>query len=206
MVRVLNVAEKPSVAKGITRILSRGQSTSRTGFSKYNRCFDFECDGKQMIVTSVTGHIMNIDFAESHRHWTSCDPVQLFDAPIIKSINSDKESICRTLRREARKCAELILWLDCDREGENIAFEVIEVCKAANNALSIKRARFSSLVSREIWHAFNHLIAPNSNENDAVDARQEIDLRIGAAFTRFQTLRIQSKTNKKTFSAIICSA
>ena len=198
MVKVLNVAEKPSVAKAITRILSRDNSTSRTGFSKYNRCFDFECDvggkRKQMIVTSVTGHIMNIDFAESHRHWTSCDPVQLFEAPIIKSINSDKESICQTLRREAKKCAELILWLDCDREGENIAFEVIEICRAANNRLSIKRARFSSLVPREIWHAINNLIAPNSNENDAVDARQEIDLRIGAAFTRFQTLRIQSQT------------
>ena len=32
------------------------------------------------------------------------------------------------MEEEARRCQRLVLWIDFDREGENIAYEVIGVC------------------------------------------------------------------------------
>jgi DNA topoisomerase-3 len=58
------------------------------------------------------------------------------------------QDIEKTLKREARSCKYLVLWLDCDREGENIAYEVIDVCKKVNPRLIILRAHFSALIPR----------------------------------------------------------
>ena len=51
--------------------------------------------------------------------------------------------------------------------------------------------KFTSLTAHQIKQALERLMEPNKNEADACDARSEIDLRVGAAFTRFQTLRLQ---------------
>jgi hypothetical protein len=69
--------------------------------------------------------------------------------------------------------------------------QVIEVCRRANPKLVVKRARFSALILRDLQRAVNNLVEPNEMDSKAVDARQEIDLRIGASFTRFQTLLLQ---------------
>lgn len=105
----------------------------------------------------------------------------------------DKRDIERNLQREARTCQRLILWLDCDREGENIAFEVLQVCRSVNPGLRVSRAHFSALIPRDLFRATETLTDPNEHWAKAVDARQEIDLRIGAAFTRFQTMRLRRR-------------
>ncbi|KAK8951975.1 hypothetical protein KSP39_PZI003183 [Platanthera zijinensis] len=197
-IRVLNVAEKPSVAKSVAEILSRGGGGglhSREGRSRYNRVFEFEysISGQpcHMLMTSVTGHLMEVDFDDRFRKWNSCDPADLYHAPIRKYVPQDKLDLKKTLEEEARRCQWLVLWLDCDREGENIAFEVVDVCTAVNSHLNIWRARFSALIDREIHASVQNLVRPNKLFSDAVDARQEIDLRIGASFTRFQTMLLR---------------
>ncbi|GMP25160.1 hypothetical protein CsSME_00002157 [Camellia sinensis var. sinensis] len=201
-IRVLNVAEKPSVAKAVAGILSKSSQCGmrvRDGRSRFNRIFEFAytIHGQQchMLFTSVTGHLMELDFEDRYRKWHSCDPLLLYQAPVRKFVPEDKLDIKRTLEEEARKCQWLVLWLDCDREGENIAFEVVEVCTEANRHLNVWRARFSALIERDIRESVQALVRPNQLFADAVDVRQEIDLRIGASFTRFQTMLLRDAFN-----------
>lgn len=62
-----------------------------------------------------------------------------------------------------------------------------------NDGRRIHRARFSSVTEKDITHAMKNLVQPNKDEALAVDARQEIDLKVGVAFTRFQTTYFQGK-------------
>lgn len=48
------------------------------------------------------------------------------------------------------------------------------------------------MISNDIFQAIRTLTPPDENQAKAADARQEIDLRIGCAFTRFQTLLIRN--------------
>eukprot|EP00969_Alexandrium_andersonii_P079767 3517064-Alexandrium_andersonii.AAC.1 len=69
--------------------------------------------------------------------------------------------------------------MDCDREGENICFEVIRTVQDVMKKPSpqILRARFSAVTKKDIDHAMNTLLLPNENEAKSVDARQELDLK-----------------------------
>lgn len=194
--KVLCVAEKPSIAKSLAEILNSDGFQSRPGNDKYCRNFDLNYNlgssgWVDMTITSVRGHLTELDFTQSYRPWSSHDPLLLLDAPVQVKISKDAESIAQNLRNEARNTHTLIIWTDCDREGEHIGAEVIRECRKANARLVVKRARFSAIIASQI-----HAACRNAGELDwraaaAVEARQELDLRVGAALTRLQTLGIK---------------
>ncbi|XP_040046207.2 DNA topoisomerase 3-alpha [Gasterosteus aculeatus] len=193
--RVLCVAEKNDAAKCISEIMSGGTSRRREGMSKFNKIYEFEYHlfGQNVTVTmtSVSGHLLGQEFKAQFQKWHSCNPVLLFDAEVEKHCPDNMKQIKRTLEKEVRQCQALVIWTDCDREGENIGFEIIDVCKAVKPNVQVFRAKFSEITPNSIRRACETLTEPNANVSDAVDVRQELDLRIGASFTRFQTLRLQ---------------
>ena len=87
----------------------------------------------------------------------------------------------------------LIIWTDCDREGEHIGSEIVEICRAANSRLDVYRARYSAVTQSELRRSMTNLQRLDLKQVAAVEARSELDLRSGAIFTRFQTLRLQQE-------------
>ena len=210
---MLMVAEKPSLAKSIAEFLSDGRMSSKhTNLDVHYWDGNFEGLPASFKMTSVIGHVLSIDFPSDYQSWEKTDPGTLFEAPTVKSEANPKARVCRHLQSEAKGADALVLWLDCDREGENICFEVIDnterwmsppqTLPPTLKKQRIYRARFSAISAPEIKGAMANLVSPNKAEALAVDARQELDLKVGVAFTRFQSRYFQSKYGNLDSSVI----
>ena len=140
-------------------------------------------DPHTMITTSVRGHLASQDFGPAYG-WSRCPPVTLFEAPINTEYKEDMQPLEGMLRDLSRRASALILWLDCDREGEAISDEVRAVCLKGNPRLGtqnrIYRAKFSTVLPGEIGRALRTLGRVNENFVQAVQLRSEHDLRVGA--------------------------
>lgn len=199
VLRVFNVAEKPSAAKEIVTVLRQGSPmNTRQTQSRYNHVYEFSMTisghPSNMVFTSVLGHLKGTDFEQRVRKWGSCDPATLLnpDATRVEwTIPDDKRALANTLRTEARRADWLILWLDCDSEGEKIAYDVAQVCKESKPSLVVKRARFSAMTRQDLFRAINSLDLLNENVANMVATRQEIDLRAGSAYTRLLTVQLE---------------
>ena len=146
-------------------------------------------------VTSVAGHVFNVDFPAEYQSWDAVDPAELFHAPVVKK--PCRGSVVRHLQEAAQGADFLVLWMDCDREGENINFEVLDCCLAHMKGGApydrVYRAHFSAINPADIRKAYGALGKPDRCQSLSVDARQELDLKVGVAFSRFQTRFFQGR-------------
>ncbi len=141
-----------------------------------------------MHFTSVSGHLGERSYPMQYQKWELDTIICLFDVESEYNVKNENKNIVKTITDRASRARMLIIWTDCDREGEHIGYEIINQAERFNRNLVIKRAVFSALTRHDIYNAINNLNEPNKNLSDAVDVRQSIDLLLGASFTRFQTL------------------
>ena len=194
--KVLFVAEKNKTAKEISRLLSNNKFVRKEGISKFNKIYEFSCrmldTDACVTMTSVSGHLTTLDFSIEFKSWNKFPPVRLFTAPIEEYCPEESVAIQMTLEREATDNTVLVVCTDCDREGEHIGSQVRYCCQRVNPFIKVYRARFSEITFQSITSAVEQLEEIDERLVAAVECRQELDLRVGAAFTRFLSLRLQA--------------
>ena len=198
-INVLMIAEKPSIARTISRILCKNKNqlvdkTKEMGWCHFSFSGEFKGKKANFVVSAVSGHIYQTEFLRKYQRY-DIDPIELFDSPLVKKeANEDSFLNIDWLRQISKNIDILCLWLDCDREGENICYEVIyNVLPYMNKKYyqQIYRAIFSSLTKKDITNSFENIENyPDNNLSLSVDARQVIDLKVGVSLTRFLTSNI----------------
>ncbi|KAF4760897.1 hypothetical protein N7455_002666 [Penicillium solitum] len=197
--KILCVAEKPAIARAVATHLSGGAfQTHAIRGNQYVKNYEFEFNfggawgNCSVTMTSVVGHLTGLDFDRQYKGWMSCPPGSLFEAPVQETVDKDKLPIAENIRNQAKYSKALFIWTDCDREGEHIGSEVRNQAKAGNARIEVKRAKFSNTESAHVRRAALEPVNLDEYQASAVAARIELDLRIGAAFTRLQTLQLQT--------------
>lgn len=190
-------AEKNKAAAQIANILGEREvaKISVEGLPVY----EFKWKGEEWLMMGLSGHIMNYDFPERYNKWREVDPRMLFEVDPEKLVT--RAEYAAAVKKLAKKADKIILACDYDREGENIGFEAKALAEEVTK-VPVLRARFSALSPGEVKNAFENPVKPDYNLAMAAEARQILDLKMGAAFTRFVTLSVQEKARTKDVLSI----
>lgn len=177
----LVLAEKPSVARDLARVLGCGKDNG--GF--------FE--GKDNIVTWALGHLVTLAdpeaYDDSYKTWRIEDLPMLPPAMklvTIKKTTKQFQTVKRLLGRD--DVGEVVIATDAGREGELVARWILE---KANCKKPLKRLWISSVTDKAIREGFSRLA--DGKEYDtlylAAAARAEADWLVGINATRALTCK-----------------
>ena len=157
--QVMHVAEKPSVAKQLApHLCTRGTRPTTRSSAGWNT-LDFKGEWKNKgevhhVMTSVRGHLLSHDFTQPYKSWRGNNPIKCLDeGEIVTFCAEDMKGVHKNLQDIAKKSNLLVLWTDCDREGEHIGFEIRSVCWEVKPGLKCLRAQFSCCTKGEVAKA-----------------------------------------------------
>ena len=122
-VRVLNVAEKPSVAREVAKALSGGgarwsSAGGRTGRWEFPYAIrGVPCD---MSFVAVAGHLMEVEFRSPYNKWRACAPGEIFRKPTHKYVPERNANLKKLVQSEAKRAqwAMVADWLRTAKRWE----------------------------------------------------------------------------------------
>ena len=181
----LVIAEKPSVARDIARVLHCGQ--------KGNGCLE----GRDYVVTWALGHLVTLadpeEYDKKYIKWEmSTLPMmpEKMKLVVIKQTARQYNAVKTQIYR--KDISEIIIATDAGREGELVARWILA---KADSHKPIKRLWISSVTDRAIKDGFAHL--KNGHDYDdlyrAAQARAEADWLVGMNGTRALTCKYNAQ-------------
>lgn len=181
----LVIAEKPSVARDIARVLHCGQ--------KGNGCLE----GRDYVVTWALGHLVTLadpeEYDKKYIKWEmSTLPMmpEKMKLVVIKQTARQYNAVKTQIYR--KDISEIIIATDAGREGELVARWILA---KADSHKPIKRLWISSVTDRAIKDGFAHL--RNGHDYDdlyrAAQARAEADWLVGMNGTRALTCKYNAQ-------------
>lgn len=183
--KTLVLAEKPSVAGDIARVL------------KCNKKENGYIEGDKYIVTWALGHLVTIadpeDYDKKYKEWKLEDlPMLPKYSKLVVIKQSSKQFYTVKKQMERKDVDEIVIATDAGREGELVARWIIE---KANISKPIKRLWISSVTDKAIKEGFNNLKDGKSYENlyQSAVARAEADWIVGINATRALTCRYNAQ-------------
>ena len=159
-----------------------------------NKCGKFrEILGKDYIISASCGHIRNLDPKS-----LGIDIDNNFEPNYV--VESDKRQVIQKLKQEVKKCDKILLATDIDREGEAIAWHLVNALKL--NKKNTKRIRFTEITKKAILKAVKEPGDIDIHLSDAQQARRILDRLLGYKISPILWKQINSSyTKDKSLSA-----